>query len=593
MLQRLRFVQLTVLCWILVATGCTSSWFSSNPGKNAVGTRREMIKEKLESEKRPTIINEIGTPAMLTQSRLENIGLVTQLSDTGGTVKASQQREKLLDMMRRNDAEMPNAILDNDATAMVVSSVVVPPGAARGQKLDVLVKLSSHAEATDLQHGWLLETPLMEMNRLGGQVRQGFERCVADGQVVTRSQISGDATPQAKLEGLIVGGGKLLKGRPLGISIEGEFADAITMHAIVPAINNRFTYFNGRQQTGIATPRDDRFIEIAVPPRYRLDPFHFVNVILQISFNELEADRVQRMETLRRQLYEPTTVRVASWQLEAIGEESIPILVEAMNSSNPEVRFYAAHALAYLGDKRAIRPLTSLCRQEPAFRAMCLNGLVVIDDYEASDALRELLHAADPEVKYGAVLALRDRDASDPEVMGQPLGEVGHVLEIPSSGPPLVAVSLSETAEVAIFGGTPHLQIPAFHYVNPSILISPTPGGGLTVSHFAPGEEDQIIQAENDLRSVLAAITEVGGGYGDWVKFVRECHENGFISEPVALSPIPRSGRTYQRKQTTQLEPGESLIPQTIINTPEIESSDEDTSEDESSVWYNPLSWAR
>lgn len=593
-----RAQEFRILSWLLSLSllpisGCMSPWFSkTSDSKTSVGTRREAIKEKLQSEERPTIVSEIGSPAMLTQSRLQNIGLVTQLHKTGGTVNASQQREKMLDTMRRQEADQPNAVLDDVSTTMVVATVAVPPAAAKGDLLDVAVHLSMHANATDLERGWLMKTPLMEMSRLGGQVREGFERTYAEGSIVSRYQMTGSEDPKAKLEGVIVGGGRLLKSRQLGISIQEDFADAITMSAVVPAINQRFTYFDGRKQTGIATPRDENYIEIAVPPRYRLDPYHFLNVVLQISFNETEPQKLSRVETLRRQLAEPTTVRNACWQLEALGEQSIPILVSALQNENPEIRFYVAHSLAYLNDPRAIPALKSLCMQEPAFRSMCLNGLAVLDNYEAADALRELLHAAEPEVKYGAVLALRKRDASDPEVLGTAFGQTGSVLEIPSSGPPLVAISLSQVPEITVFGEPPLVHIPTFQYVNPRIIVSPSPEGGLAVSRFTAGEDDQVVHTTADLPSVLAAISEVGGVYGDWVHFVRECHTNGYIAEPCAINPIPSSGRTYERRPQPQTEPGESLYENTFIDT----SADSEAAageEETSSAWYNPFSWSR
>ncbi|MEZ6135487.1 MAG: flagellar basal body P-ring protein FlgI [Pirellulaceae bacterium] len=574
-----RFALIAILQ--LALSGCISPWFRPNDDP---ATRREAIREKLESDERPRIISQIGTERMLTLARLENVGLVTQLPGTGGVVNASQPREKMLDIMRRRDADQPNTFLDSDATAMVVAYAIVPPAAAKGRILDVNVKMSSHAEATDLQRGWLLDTSLVEMRNESGQVREGFEYAVAKGPLVTRAQIYGGDSPDDKLEGIVVGGAQLLKTRELGIGIQSDFADAITMAAILPAINNRFTIFDGRKQVGIATPQDDNDITVAVPARYRLDPFHFINVVLNVGFNELEPQRMERIEQLKLQLNDPVTVRTASWQLEAIGEEAIPILANNLTHPDPEVRFYTAHALAYLGDPRAIAPLVELCRREPAFRAMCLNALTIIESYEAGDALEQLLHAADTETRYGALRALRQRDASDPRATGLPVSDVGTILEVPTAGPPLVAISLHERPEIAIFGPVPQLHLPLFSYVNPRIIIQPN-GDRVTISNFETGKEDRVTEVAGDLRSVLVGIAEVGGNYGDWVSFLRVCHEKGYLSEPLAINPIPTAGRTYHREPKRQVEPGEEMYEQTLIN--ELESP----STASKSSWYNPFSW--
>lgn len=586
---------------LLTTGGCFSPWFSrDHDPATAISTRREQIREKLESEERPTIIAQIGSPAMLTQTRLQNIGLVTQLRGTGGAVEAGEQRDKMLDAMRRLETHQPNTVLDDPSTAMVVAHVIVGPGARKGSVLDVAIRSSSNTEISDLEHGWLLETPLMEMNNLGGQIRTGFEKSKAQGPLVTQHQIAGGEDPALKLSGVIVGGAHLLKERELGISLDSDYADAITMKAIEPAINERFTHFNGRTMVGVATPREDSYLEIVLPPKYRLDPYHFINVVLQLAFNESDSQRVARLETLGRQLREPITVRTACWQFEAMGEKSLPMLASVLDHENPEIRFYAAHSMAYLNDKRAIPVLVSLCKQEPAFRAMCLNALVVLDGYEAGDALKELMHAADPEVKYGAVLALRNRDPGEPLVNGIPVEKAGSILEVPSTGPPLVAVSLSKTPEVVIFGDNPQLYMPPFHYVNPSMIVSPNPNGGITINRIESGAEDQVIETTSDLRSALHAIAQAGGTYGDWVRFVRECHENGYYAEPFAMNPVPQAGRTYDRESTQManslIDAGESFYEKTVVypSNDELSRTDSESSKSASNKsWYNPFTWAR
>ncbi|MCA9131947.1 MAG: flagellar basal body P-ring protein FlgI [Planctomycetales bacterium] len=574
---------LGLLFWvgIFLLGGCISPWLpESDPD-----ARREQIKDTLKSEKRPRIVGQISYERMITLSRLENIGLVSQLPGTGGKVQASQPREKMLDSMRRYEVDHPNSLLDDPGTAMVVAYVAVPPAARKGDVLDVQVRLSAHSEASSLRNGWLLETSLVEMSKLGGQVREGFEFATAQGQVVTTAEITGSEDPQDQVQGIVIGGARLRKGRELGIGVEAEFADAITMAAILPEINKRFTHFDGRKKTGIATPLEDSYVKIVVPPRYQLDPYHFMNVVLQIGFNEPETQKQERIAMLGKQLLEPTTVRTACWQLEAVGEQGIPLLADILSHPNREIRFYAAHSLAYLNDRRAVGPLAELCRQEPAFRAMCLNGLAIIDSYEAGDALEELLHSADAETRYGAVRALRHRDSANPQVSAQAVGEVGKILEIPTSGPPLVAISLSQTPEVVLFGDNPRLSLPTFAYITPAMMINKEANGGLTITHFKPGQEDRAVQTSADLRSILIGIAEVGGTYGNWVSFIRECSQKGYLLEPIAMNPIPTAGRIYQRVEAPALEPGESLFQATSFN-----ASDSSPRAD-ARTWYNPLTW--
>jgi hypothetical protein len=588
---RRQFTKLLCTVSFVASAGCITPWLQKpDPhSPEAKQAKRDEIKKALQSDERPRLISEIATSRLMTLSRIENLGLVTQLPGTGGVVNASDQREKMLNVMRRHNVQEPNKLLDAPDTAMVVVFVNVPPAARKNSLQNVGVVKSNHAEATSLRGGWLMRTELSEKSMLQGKLRQGFEFAFAEGPIVTEAQWTGKEEPSAHLNGMIVGGAKLIKERPLGISFSEEYADAVTQAAVLPAINDRFTVFDGQKKDGIATPTKDSYVELKIPQRYEKDPFHFVNVVLSLGFAESVAHRAERMELCRKQLHEPTTVRSAAWQLEAIGKDALPILVEVLTHLDPEVRFYASHALAYLNDARCVPVLKNLAPQQAAFRAMCLTALATVDHHEAENALRELLHAADAETRYGAMLALRSKDSDNPQVTGVPVGKTGSILNIPSDAPPLVAISLDQRPEIVIFGQMPRLTLPPFMYINPRIVLKRDDQGSVTISHFAPDLEDRVSQCSPDLSDLLVAISNVGGSYGDWVSFVRECGENGYMTEPFAMNPIPSAGRVFDRttKQSlaSRAEPGETLPESTFIASKK--------ADDEKSVaaWYNPFSW--
>ncbi len=113
----------------------------------------------------------------------------------------------------------------------------------------------------------------------------------------------------------------------------------------------------------------------------------------------------------------------------------------------------------------------------------------------------------------------------------------------------------------------------------------------VTISHFAPNEEDRVTQSRPDLPSLLVAISSVGGNYGDWVSFVRECGENGYLTEPFAMNPLPSAGRVFDRttKQsvTSRNEPGETLPESTF------HASKKTDNEKNDAAWYNPFTWGK
>jgi Flagellar P-ring protein len=577
---------------LIAFVGCLTPWVKKPEPESAEArkSKRERIKEILASDNRPWLLSEIAQPKLLTISRMENLGLVTCLAATGGTVEAGTQRERMLDIMRRNNAAQPNQLLDSPDTTMVVAFANIPPAARRGAILNVGVQKSTHAEGTSLKMGWLMPTELAEASLLEDQLRTGFDMVAAEGAIVTQAQVTGKNEENSELIGTVVGGGRLFKDRPLGITIIEEFSDAFTQAKILAPINERFTYFNGQKKGGVATPIKDNYLELAIPPRYEHDPYHYINVVLSCGFLENAEHRAARLEQCKRELLDPRTARQSAWQLEAIGKDGIPALEIGMKSPDPEVRFYSAYSLAYLNDHRAAGVLARLAPQQAAFRAMCLNGLSIIDHYEAESALEELLHAADAETRFGAMRALRQRDPNSSITTGMPIEKVGSILEIPSAGPPLVAISLEKYPEIVIFGNNPQVQIPNFYYVNPRILIK-SDSNGVTINRFAPNEDDRVIQCNPDLVSLLRGIAEVGGSYGDWVSFIRECSEQKFLAEPLAMNPIPASGRVYDREKRESVD--------TINDVDDVKAgaaSDEaqlaaKAEKAARTTWYNPFSW--
>ena len=572
-------------------SGCATPWFhkEKDPSEEY---KQEIadVKKLWQSEDRPHTIVEISRK-VITLLRVENLALVTQLPGTGGKVEASSQRDRMLSIMRKHNVTNPNQLLDDVGTALVTAEVIVPPAARKRDKLNVLVSLSKHAEGTSLQGGWLMNAELVEMSVLGGKIHDGFGFAMAHGPLVTKQQITGDPSPEAALKAMVVGGAELMQQRTIGLAIQDKFAHAVTMNTILPPINRRFTVFDGANQVGVAKPRGDSYIELSVPPRYRQDPDHFANVIQHIGVAESKEERTARLEQCSRQLLEPLTAKSSAYQLEAAGKDSIPLLLGALEHPDREVRFHAAHALAYLNDARSISTLQELAVVEPAFRAMSLNGLMIVESYKASDALQELLNAPDAETRYGALLALREHDSQSPLVNGQKSGVVGSILEIPSTGNPLVVVGLNMSPEIVIFGTNPTVIINDFMYVNPRMIIKSQGPGRANITHIASGKDDRVHECSADLRGLLEGITAVGGNYGDWVNFVRICGAENLMPCEVAMNPVPVAGRKYNRDGSPVDLEMSSDKPEKPTELTDIPAMTTDEPKGSERSWANPFSW--
>ena len=155
-------------------------------------------------------------------------------------------------------------------------------------------------------------------------------------------------------------------------------------------------------QSGVATPKRDNYIELAVHPRYKYNIARYVMVIRNMAVQESPSERVMRIAALERRLLEPATAARAALQLEAIGDEAIPVLLQGLTAPSTEVRFYAAEALAYLDREEAAPLLLTAAKEIPAFRWHALTALAAMDHVAAYEALNQLLHEPSVETRYGA-----------------------------------------------------------------------------------------------------------------------------------------------------------------------------------------------
>ena len=71
--------------------------------------------------------------------------------------------------------------------------------------------------------------------------------------------------------------------------------------------------------------------------------------------------------------------------------DATDILKEGATSTDAEVRFYAAEALAYLDVTEAVAPLAKAAIDERAFRIAALSALGSMEDGAASEALFDML----------------------------------------------------------------------------------------------------------------------------------------------------------------------------------------------------------
>ena len=522
---------------------------------------------------------------------LEGVGLVVGLDGNGGDPAPSHYREALLDEMRRREIKNPNQLLASPDTALVVVRAYLPPLVAKGDRFDVEVRVPGKDDTKSLNGGWLYETYLSEHAVVPGEgVMTGREFAIATGPILV-SASDGDREELAGVlkRGRVLGGGVSKTERHLTMYLRNDFASFRNSVRIADRIGKRFYRYN---RAGIREPLSEakthQRIELKLQPRYKENYPRFLQAIRHISFRETDVAKHVRVEKLADKLNNPSTAEKASLELEAIGRDSIPVLRDALENPELEVRFHAAMAITYLGEPDGIDTLVEAARDEPAFRVYALAGLAATEDATAHVGLRSLLDSDSAETRYGAFRALSVLDKRDPFIEGEPLPSYEdaqfmlHALD--TKGKPMVHLTNRKLAEVVVFGVDQVFETPLALRAGRHILVTASPGSStVKISRFQVGRTDEKREVPNRVVDVIRAVTQMGASYPDVAQLLTQADQQHNLVGRLEVDALPKSGRIYYRdaeKTSSSRVGGTGLLPN-LFEAGEEESSRERKSRDD------------
>jgi hypothetical protein len=525
---------------LLLFAGCTGPAIRSQSPEDA---------ELAAIESQVQLIGDVASPMGLNYIRIEAPALVTGLKDTGSDPPPSAQRTMLVADMQARGVVNINHVLASPTTSLVWAQAYIPPGAQKGDPIDVEVRVPPNHETTDLSGGWMLETRLREKAILGGAVKDGHVMAISEGPLLVDPVMQSVDDKSVLLRGRVLGGAKVLKTRNLKLVLKREEKSKLLTRDIGDALNRRFHSFSFGSKKGVANPLTDEVIDLVVHPRYQHNIPRYLKVIQSLAIRESPTQQLARLEWLQRQLLDPITSATAALKLEAIGKEGIKILRKGLESSDAEVRFYAAEALAYLDDSHAAKPLAEAANHEPAFRVFALTALSTMQDVAAADELESLLNAESAETRYGAFRALWGMDRNDPLVKGENLHNKLTLHILPSSAAPMVHVTRSMRPEIVLFGQDQRMQTPFTLEAGKSIIVRGESAERVVVSRFAVGEPDRQVIVSDRVDQIIRAVIEVGGHYPDVVQLLHAAKIEGRLPGRFEVDAIPQAGRPYNRKQ--------------------------------------------
>src|SRR5262245_5477910 len=124
---------------------------------------------------------------------LGGVGLVEGLEGSGGDCNHDAYRTMLADNLRKEGVQHVNQLLKSSECALVIIEAHFPPGARKGDPIDVEVKLPPGSKATSLRGGRLRKCYLFDYNFTknlrpdyqGGQsLMRGAKRAIARGPIL-------------------------------------------------------------------------------------------------------------------------------------------------------------------------------------------------------------------------------------------------------------------------------------------------------------------------------------------------------------------------------------------------------------------------
>ncbi len=520
--------------------------------------------------------NKIDTPLLSeymsvqgnTMIVLRGVGLVTGLNGTGGDPAPSALRTQLQNEIVRRGVKNGKKILASRDTALVVVTAYLPAMVRKNQRFDVRVAIPPNSNARSLKGGWLLETRLFEEQNVEGQgALKGHNYAVAGGAILTSLGVQDNREErQAELmSGTIPGGAISLTDRDLSIVLRSEKRGSRNSERVANAVSTRFHRYNKYgQRISCAEAKTDAMVTLKTHDNYINNFPRYQAVIRSIALNESDVARRIRMEQLARDIMDAEKCQnvvagvaacPTALQLEAIGDEAIPFLTDALESESFDVRFQAAQSLAYLGNAAGVSILHEAAKGQPAFRVYALVALSVIDDADAVLALRQLMNEEALETRYGAFRALKELDPNDPSLNPVSFENRFVMYVVDSTGEPMVHVTRRRAPEIVVFGAEQSLKLPAVLNAGRNIRIMGESGQHeVDVIFYQLNAEPQRQKVANRLIDIIRACGKMGATYPDIVQMMIEAErQHNFVGQ-FGIDRLPQAGRLYVRNSELEDE---------------------------------------
>jgi flagellar basal body P-ring protein FlgI len=499
---------------------------------------------------------------------LYGVGLVTGLANTGGEAPPGDERKMLEKELQQAGVLNVKDVLKRKDVSMVLLAAQVPPGAQKGDPLDVEVTLPAGSKTTSLEGGFLERAELRDFAQLNAiapnaahgsnSYAPGHVMAIAEGRLLVGLG-AGDDSAKVK-QGHIWGGAKCKISRPLYLFMNEQRRQAANTSLVAQRINDSFrTSLGGAMGERIADAKSGAVVVLNIPAQYRLNLPHYMRAVglIPLRNNETSASKAADAgRTYRKRLedevLDPAHAVTASLRLEALGESGQPALKRGLKSESPLVRFCCAECLAYEGEPQAALELAKLV-DEPALRAFCLTALASLDESASYQSLTDLLNSSVPETRYGAFRALRALNKDDEAVHGEQINETFWVHRVAAGSRGMIHLSSSHRAEIVLFGDDPYLKTPLRLSAGEVNVTADDGDSQCTVSRFsARTREKRSGYSSLKVEDVIRKVAELGGDYATVAELLRQARRCDSVSCAVEVDALPQATSVYALKKAGQ-----------------------------------------
>jgi hypothetical protein len=492
------------------------------------------------------------------------IGLVVGLEGTGGDCPPDSWREILENELRKEGYQDIRKIMTSPDHAMVYVSGLIPPGASKGDPIDLEVFLPRNSRATSLRGGYLHKcylfnydfaerlAPSADPNGPRGLLR-GHPLVVAEGMLLVGLGSNDEEETASLKRGRIWGGGRCLAPTTFSLILNPNEQYARVAALVAARINETFQAgYRGDPGTSVAEAHDKYSITLRVPPQYRLNTPRFLRVVLDIPYtpdphmisyplNNKGNDHRSYRQRLADDLLDPAKTVVAALRLEALGQDSKATLKKGLQSKHPLVRFCSAEALAYLGDPEGGNELAEAVARSPLLRAFALTAMASLDEAVCHVRLAELLTSGrEDEVRYGAFQALRNLNPHHKLVKGEQLNDSFWLHRVETNSTPLVHISSTRRAEIVLFGDEPMLKPQFGLQAGEFVVTAGKDDNRCIISRLPLHGRPQRRECSLELTKVLRTLADMGCMYPEVVALLQQADAGGALSCRLRCDALPQ-----------------------------------------------------